>query len=406
MSGSKKSKRMRRLQYRAPVGAQTIIAQVDTPEQVLPITEPEDEGDLPEQDERSTRPVAVAVPPAPESDLPPLEPPTIVLTPEQIALLGRAKPPQTSVPAGDSEGYMYHESVEPAAHDRYDSPTIILDIGALLAAPPPTVQAPIPPAPVRPAPEPLQLEISDTWQATASDTPTRKRLAISADPDERLAELHRLRTDLTAGVIQRLPEEPFISDKIRQWWHEIQPGIDRVLGRSHRAGTRGARATSYQTSAQMPAVLGRSLETTQAPALHKLSHTARQIGARAQTAAAPALNKMHSRAEKVAQQLVDRIDERLGGRPPMQHVLLGPGRMIVSFGATVTIRDAQSIIAAVQARALRRLIGYNAYLVLVPPGREARFAERLHAYRQVTGVHFGPQRPQPPAYPTNGELTS
>lgn len=408
MGGSKKSKRARRAHYRAPVGAQTsgTIAVADTSAPATGPASPLEDADLREQDDRSTQPVAIAPQLVHERDLSRVEPPTIVLTPEQIALLARAKPPQTIIPSADREGYTYLEAVDTAEHDRYDAPTIILEIGALLAAPPPVIRAPTPPAPVRRALEPLQPAQSDVRPRLESGIPTRKRGPGVTDPDDRLAELHRLRSDLAAGVIQRIPEEPFLTDKIRQWWDEIQPGIDRVLGRAHRAGTRGAKATSHQTSAQMPAVHARSLDVEQIPAIHKLSHAARQIGTRAQTAAAPALHKMHSRAERVAQHLVDSIDERLGGRPPMQHVLLGPGRMIVAFGTTVTIRDAQAIIAAVQARALRRLIGYNAYLVLVPPGREARYAERLHMYQQVSGVHFGPQRPMPPAQLPAGEPAS
>jgi len=210
--------------------------------------------------------------------------------------------------------------------------------------------------------------------------------------DDKFSELREQRIALQEGQIDRLPDEPFVADKLRQWWHEIQPGLDRVLGRTHRGGVRGARATMSYTSAQMPAVRAHGLEED-APAIVRLSAAAQQIGSRAQQAATPALSRLHERAERAAQKLVNSIDERLGGSPPLQHVVVGPGRMIVSFAPTISIRDAQIIIASLQARSLRRLVGYNAYLVIVPPGREARYAERFHTYREVTGVHFGPQRP-------------
>jgi hypothetical protein len=319
------------------------------------------------------------------------EPPTIILTPDQIALLTRATPPHTVLPTPDAEGYAYLEPEPPVE----EPPTVILQVSDILNAPPfddySVSDAGISSGSLPAAAPP-------NWQPH-SLTPTRKRDARPDDRDERLAELHRLRTAREDGVIDRLPQEPYISDKLRQWWHEVQPGIDRVLGRAHRAGVRGARATAYQTSAQLPAVRSRSLDADEIPAIRRLSQTAQQIGRRAQTAATPALTKLHSRAERMAQQIVDSIDEHLGGRPPLQHVILGPGRMIVTFANSVSIRDAQIMIAAVQARALRRLVGYNAYLILVPAGREARYAERLHTYRHVTGVHFGPQRPANLSYP-------
>jgi hypothetical protein len=211
------------------------------------------------------------------------------------------------------------------------------------------------------------------------------------DPESEFARLRAERLAREDGQAQ--PDEHTIAKTLQQWWNDLRPGIDRVLGRAHRGGSRGARSVSFHTSTQLPAVRIRPFDSDQVPAVQRLSETARQIGTRAQTAAMPALTKMHGRAERAAQALVDKIDERLGGRPPLQHVLLGPGRMIVAFASHISIRDAQLVITSVQGRALRRLVGYNAYLVLVPPGREAIYAERLHVYPEVTGVHFGPQRP-------------
>ena len=396
MAASKKARRAQRSQYRATTAARASATAADTAreEQLSP-----DEPTVAEET-LSTRPVA-AVTPRParsESDgveppASPSDPPTIILTSEQIALLSHARPPVVALPSPDDEGYDY--LTDEIRRDA-DQPTIVLDVGALLAAPPPPPEAPMPPPPLRPLPRVDPPSFDAARQPLpinrASNTPTRKR-GESVDPEEELARLRRQRLERETAAAGYSSQEPALTNKLRQWWNDLQPGIARVLGRSHRAGSRGARATTYQTSAQLPAVRLRSMDEAEAPAVQRGSQTARGIGQRAQTAAHPALAKMHSRAENMAQNIVDRIDERLGGRPPLQHVLLGPGRMIVSFAPNVTIRDAQLIISSIQARSLRRLVGYNAYLVLVPPGREARYAERLHAYRQVTGVHFGPQRP-------------
>ncbi len=316
-----------------------------------------------------TRPIAPA---RATSASDPSDAPTIILTPDEIARLSQASPPPTVPPAATDFAY----------NPQNDSPTIVLDVAALLATP-------VPPA--SPARAPLASGHPTTARAPlTSGTPTRKRnTGPLADPEEEFARLRGQRLERE----EQGPSQPEneLTARLRQWWRDVQPGIDRVLGRTHHGGTRGARATHGQTSAHLPAVKPRPTASAAPPATRHSSE-AREIGQRAQTAATPAITRLHARAERAAQALVDRIDEKLGGRPPMQHVLLGPGRMIVSFTSMVTIRDAQVIIASVQARSLRRLVGYNAYLVLVPPGREAVYAERLQAYREIVGVHFGSPR--------------
>ncbi len=377
--GAKNNRRGRRSQYRvttvARAASQPSNEFVDIAQSVK---------DVVGREEQSTRPLtAVAEPPPAADERRPDEPPTVILTPAQVALLSRARPPQTIVPTVaevEGEGYAFSPQDE---RTTADAPTIVLNVADLLAMSSPSIEAPVPPPPLGsrpPAPA-----------ALPTLTPTRKRLTPPVDNADALAELRSLRLARERG--EDLTPEPSFTGRLRQWWEVVQPGIDRVLGRAHRAGSRGARATTFQTSAQLPVVTVRPSEEGDAPPVQRLSQTARAIGERAQTAARPAIERMHSRAEQMAQQLVDRIDERFGGRPPLQHVLLGPGRMIVSFAPNVTIRDAQTIIATAQARSLRRIVGYNAYLVLVPPGREARYADRLHRFRQVSGVHFGPQRP-------------
>ncbi len=363
-----------------------------------------------------TRPTAIMA--APEDGG--IDAPTIILTPNQIALL--SQPPEATVVARpevapESSGEDLNEMSGYRYDAQFDAPTIVLDVNALLASPPPATAAreDEPPSFAAPRVADPPLDMATSWprpSVTAPEPPfalnprgTDAALAAPkiphrpgpkiSDPDEDFARLRaqRLAREAQQGVVPA--EETHFTDALQQLWREIKPGLDRVLGRSHRAGVRGVRATTSQTSANLPAVRVRPLDDDSAPAVSRHSSTARSIGFTAQQAAAPAIVKLHSRAEQAAQRLVDRIDEHLGTRPPMQHVLLGPGRMIIAFAPGVSIRLAQTIIAAVQARSLRRLVGYNAYLVLVPPGREARYAERLHGYREVTGVHFG--TPRPPA---------
>jgi hypothetical protein len=405
MSASKKSRRTRRSYYRAASPKRTIqidqaVLEADIaadaseqqPANDVTAFEPAEDA---AEDENSTQPseaVADADDASPITDTP-----TIVLTPEQTAALSEASVSHIAATSREiEEGYAYQPPVDPADagenEEPYDAPTIVLDVAALMATPPPPLApASLPPTVSRPRSDAitnLPQPIARPRPPQSWPTPPPHRAPPLHDPETEFARLRAERLAREDGQAQ--PDEHAITKTLQQWWRDLRPGIDRVLGRAHRGG---ARAVSFHTSTQLPAVRMRSFDSDQAPAVQRLSETARQIGTRAQTAAMPALTKLHGRAERAAQALVDKIDERLGGRPPLQHVLLGPGRMIVAFASHVSIRDAQLVITSVQGRALRRLVGYNAYLVLVPPGREAIYAERLHVYPEVTGVHFGPQRP-------------
>ncbi len=389
MSASKKSsRRNRRSYYRAASPKRTIqIDQAvpgddiatDTPEYQIAqdaamIDAADDDTNV---DENSTQPAAAV---AGTADTAPTiaDTPTIVLTPEQTAALTEAN--ASIAPAASpeiEEGYAYQSPDDGADigenENPYDAPTIVLDVAALMSTPPPpSAQVSFPPALSWPRPNavadvPQPIERPQPPQTWPTPPPHRVTHPQMYDPDVEFARLRAERLAREGGQAQ--PDEHPITKTLQQWWRDLRPGIDRVLGRAHRGGARSARAVTFHTSTQLPAVRARSFDSDQAPAVQRLSETARQIGTRAQTAAMPALAKLHGRAERAAQALVDKIDERLGGRPPLQHVLLGPGRMIVAFAPHVSIRDAQLVITSVQGRALRRLVGYNAYLVLVPPGR-------------------------------------
>lgn len=278
-----------------------------------------------------------------------------------------------------------------------DAPTIMLEVGALLAMPPP-------PPPVREAAQTHHKRLSlpamptdpdgrpASWPRPAEAAPLRPHRPGDKihDPEREFAQLRgqRLARDSQAHPVVTDPRP--LTSQIRRLWDRVQPGLERVMGRAHRSGFYALGASASQTSTNLPAVRLRADDD--APAIAPRSSAARAIGERASTAAVPALRRLHSRAEEAAQRLVEKIDASLGATPPMKHVLLGPGRMIIAFAPGISIRNAQIVIASVQARPLRRLVGYNAYLVLVPPGRESRYAERLHDYREVTGVHFGSSR--------------
>lgn len=442
-ANAKRSQRARRSHYRiAPAGPATDPPAGTPPGEVNPLDGIiPDDGDTAERlptvqlavpavrppplpdDQRPTAPGAAIGAP---SNPPPLaeDPPTIILSPAIIAQLNATPPSASSArrlaeEVNVEDGYNYapgDNERAPIADPLPDAPTIVLDVAALLAVPPPV---PEPPRPSRLPPPRLPRPVQESSQTHVkrlslpvmpadSDAPPspnaswpRRPVAAPArpfrpgakveDPDDEFARLRSQRIQRESATHPTPPEPRPISAIVRQWWRRLQPGLDRVMGRAHRSGLHALRSTASLTSASLSAVKLRSLDDD-APSVAPRSSQARQIGARASTAALPALQQLHSRAERVAQRLVEKIDERLGSSPPMRHVLLGPGRMIVAFAPGVSIRNAQIVIAGVQARPLRRLIGYNAYLVLVPPGRESRYAERLHSYREVTGVHFGSQR--------------
>jgi hypothetical protein len=416
---TKRSRRTRRAYYRA------ISSKKPSNSTVKKITEDgsskmEDANPIDESGE--TRPEISATPLTDEVT----DKPTIILSPEEIASL-KDEPalPQVHIPISfhrendnwesgynyvapdtdnedDEEDYEdyddyeeddYDDSFENSSHEIHtqdESPTIILEVSELMAMPAPIINNTSPALP-KPFIEPWAQTQRRKPENPISPPPPPAlphRMPSSDNHAEQFARLHRQRLEREMGAIERTSEEPYITDKLRQWWTDIQPGINRILGRTQRTRIHGSR-----TSGQLPAVHIHGFDAISPEPMRRLSDAARQIGNQAQTAATPAIKKFHERAERAAQKFVDKIDERLGGSPPLQHVLVGPGRMIVSFAPNISIRDAQIIIASVQARALRRLVGYNAYLVIVPPGREAHYAERFHGYREVTGVHFGPQRP-------------
>ncbi len=298
--------------------------------------------------------------------------PTIILTPDVVERF-QSHPPMADV---DFEP----PTLQPAIRNRSkqsssppeikDPPTIILTIKDILNAEPSDDLIDGPPSGYSPA---SSLSVPQFSRSRYSTGRLNSRHKDAADPQEKFAQLHEQRVAKEQGKIDRLPEEPYISDKLRQWWQDIQPGVHMLFHQ----GTETAAAPAEPAEKHINGVLS----------------LAQKIGLAAQKTALPAIKKMHDRAENAAQRIVNAIDDKIGAGPPMQHVLLGPGRMVVTFAPQVSIRTAQTIIAAVQSRAIRRLVGYNAYLIMTPPGKEALFAERLHMYHEVTGVHFGSQKP-------------
>ncbi len=298
--------------------------------------------------------------------------PTIILTPDVVERFQSHSPmadvdfePPTLQPAMRNRSKQYNPAPEIK-----DPPTIILTIKDILNAEPSDDLIDGPPSGYSPA---SSLSVPQFSRSRYTTSRLSGRHKDAMDPQEKFAQLHEQRVAKEQGKIDRLPEEPFISDKLRQWWQDIQPGVHLLF---------------HQGSEQ-------SLPPAE-PAekhVHGVLSLAQKIGLAAQKTAMPAIRKLHDRAENAAQRIVNAIDDKIGAGPPMQHVLLGPGRMVVTFAPQVSIRTAQTIIAAVQSRAIRRLVGYNAYLIMTPPGKEALFAERLHMYHEVTGVHFGSQKP-------------
>nr|MBA3824759.1 hypothetical protein [Ktedonobacterales bacterium] len=141
--GTKNTRRGRRSQYRV-----TTVARAAS----LPSTEFVDIAQsvkaVVESEEQSTRPLAaIAEPPVPDERRAD-EPPTVILTPAQVALLAKARPPQTIVPTVDAvedEGYVFSKRDD---RTQADAPTIVLNVGDLLAMSSPALEAPMPPPPL------------------------------------------------------------------------------------------------------------------------------------------------------------------------------------------------------------------------------------------------------------------
>lgn len=201
----------------------------------------------------------------------------------------------------------------------------------------------------------------------------------SALPDprmERFQELRGHREALEDG--EASPEEVApVTERVRAWWNDLRPGLQRALHYQHVARASGIHAIPAYAPGPPTSRLG--------DVFGRLAASAREFSERAQSAAGPALKRLHDQAEQAAQAIVGRFE----GSPAQQQApFLGPGRVAVFFRPGVTVGQAQRLLAASQARPMRIIPRKHGFLAYVTPGREPEVSERLRQHPYVRDVVY------------------
>jgi hypothetical protein len=215
--------------------------------------------------------------------------------------------------------------------------------------------------------------------------------AAAAISDPRMARLVELR--LQRGKYHeddRAPDANVpVAQLVRQWWHDLAPGVRTALHAQHEARASGV----YPLPAHVAAPA-----TRLGDAFGRLAAAVRDLGERAQAAASPTLTRLHDGMEHAAQALVERIE---GPPGQQQGPLLGPGRLAVFFQQGVTVGQAQRLLATNRARPMRLIPKRHGFLALVPPGRESEVGEHLRVHPYVRDVVYleydengGPRSPR------------
>ena len=203
------------------------------------------------------------------------------------------------------------------------------------------------------------------------------RAAIPDARMERLQELHRRRDAAEQGDYDPNADRP-VTDRVRQWWGDLRPGLKRALDYQHEARASGVHpipAYEQAPSSRLGDVFGR------------LTASARELTGRAQSAAAPALRRLHDQAEHAAQAIVGRFE----GDPARQQApFLGPGRIAVFFRSGVSVGQAQRLLSSNEARPLRIIPRKHGFLAYVLPGTEEQVSNRLRVHPYIRDVIFMP----------------
>ncbi|HEX6541738.1 MAG TPA: hypothetical protein VF040_08290 [Ktedonobacterales bacterium] len=201
---------------------------------------------------------------------------------------------------------------------------------------------------------------------------------LSALPDprmERFRELHRRREAVEHGL--RDPRaEKHVTERVRQWWGDLRPGLKQALDYQHEARATGAHPIpAYEPSptSRLGDVFGR------------LTASARELTERAQSAAAPAFKRLHNQAEQAAQAIVGRLE---GDTTRQQAPFLGPGRIAVFFRSGVSVGQAQRLLSSNEARPLRIIPRKHGFLAFVLPGTEEQVSKRLRIHPYVRDVVY------------------
>lgn len=198
----------------------------------------------------------------------------------------------------------------------------------------------------------------------------------SAFPDprsERLRELHRRRDAKEHGE-QNPSDDRQVTERVRQWWSDLRPGLRDALEYQHEARASGAHpipAYEPAPSSRLGDVFGR------------LTASARGLTERAR----PAFERLHDQAEHAAQAIVGRFEPD----PARQQApFLGPGRIAIFFRSGVSVGQAQRLLSSNEARPLRIIPRKHGFLAYVLPGTEEKVSNRLRIHPYVRDVVFMP----------------
>jgi hypothetical protein len=192
------------------------------------------------------------------------------------------------------------------------------------------------------------------------------------DPrSERLRELHRRRDAKEHG--QDDPsEDRQVTERVRQWWSDLRPGLRDALEYQHEARASGVHpipAYEPASSSRLGDVFGR------------LTASARGLTERAR----PAFERLHDQAEHAAQAIVGRFEPD----PARQQApFLGPGRIAIFFRSGVSVGQAQRLLSSNEARPLRIIPRKHGFLAYVLPGTEEKVSSRLRIHPYVRDVVF------------------
>jgi hypothetical protein len=195
---------------------------------------------------------------------------------------------------------------------------------------------------------------------------------------ERFQELREQRRAHERG--ERAPQDPSpVTDRVRSWWMDLTPGLQRALKLQHEARESGAHAVPGYVVTLATAV------TRMTDAFGRFAESTRDFANRAHATAGPTLRRMHDSAEAAAQALIDKLE----GTPVQQQAsFLGPGRLAVLFKSGVTVGQAQRLLQGVNARPLRLIPRKHGFLALVTRGSEAQVAARLRQHPWVRDVIY------------------
>ena len=311
--------------------------------------------------------------------------------------------PPPPAPPADVTGDAIPDETEGGGNDGAeweiaDQPTVALSPGAVLGARPKFLdtdeQASWPPR------HPSELPIPGSLSEAAAslrrraiprlDRTGQQRLASPTgrpmpntpprgpNPDprmERLQELHRRRDAAAQGDYDPNPDR-HVTDRVRQWWSDLRPGLKQALDYQHEARASGVHpipAYEAAPTSRLGDVFGR------------LTASARELTERAQSAAAPALRRLHDQAEQAAQAIVGRFE----GDPARQQApFLGPGRIAVFFRSGVSVGQAQRLLSSLDARPLRIIPRKHGFLAYVLPGTEEQVSRRLRVHPYIRDVVF------------------